>query len=103
MKRISFHSSLVDATHFKNLLEHAGIRCTIKNAQLSGGLGEIPFLECSPEVWVLDERDFGDAERLLREQRSAGPTPPTWRCRHCGEQNEGQFAVCWRCERGDEP
>ena len=102
MKRVSFHNSLVDAAHFKNLLEQAGVRCVIKNAQLSGGLGDIPFLECSPEVWVLDERDLPAAERLLNEQSRRAGTAPAWRCPHCGESVEGQFAVCWRCGHSDE-
>jgi hypothetical protein len=21
----------------------------------------------------------------------------SWRCKRCGEQNEGQFAACWNC------
>jgi hypothetical protein len=101
MKRVSFHDSLVEATHLKNLLEQAGIRCTIKNAQLSGALGEIPFLECSPEVWVLEDRQLKAAELVLRDLRAPPPVHPAWRCTHCGERNEGQFAACWHCGEAD--
>lgn len=96
MKRVFSSEWLAEVGHFKNVLEHHGIACVIKNEQLSGALGEIPFLECLPELWVLDDADLARAKRLIEQQREpiAGPA---WRCPGCGEQNEGQFAACWRC------
>ena len=101
MKRLSFHDSLVDAVHLRNLLEHAGIACLIKNEQLCGALGEIPFLECLPEVWVRDDAQLARAEDLLMELRRVPPETGRWRCRDCNEINEPQFAACWRCGAED--
>jgi hypothetical protein len=101
MKRIYFGESLPDLSHLKNLLEQAGIPCVIKNEQLSGGLGEIPFLECLPELWVLRDHQARRAEALIRDFRSKPCPVEPWPCARCGEINEGQFAACWRCGEAD--
>ena len=86
----------------KDLLEKEGIACIIKNEQLFAALGEIPFLECAPQLWVVDDEVWPRAKLLLdgwlREDQSA----ETWICPSCGEQLEGQFGSCWKCgkERG---
>jgi hypothetical protein len=100
MKRVFSSESLAEVGHFKNVLEHHGIACVIKNEQLSGALGEIPFLECLPELWVLDDEQLSRAQRLIEQQREP-IAAPAWRCPECGEQNEGQFAACWRCGTAD--
>ena len=102
MKRLTSSESLAYLGHLKNLLEQSGINCVIKNEQLSGGLGEIPFLECLPELWVVSDHQLARAQSLLEELEQASPSAPTWRCTVCGETNEGQFAVCWRCGRADD-
>jgi ribosomal protein L40E len=35
-----------------------------------------------------EETDDGDAVAVL----------PVWRCTKCGEENPGNFEVCWKCE-----
>lgn len=101
MKRVYTHESLAQIAHLKNLLEQAGIACMVKNDQLLGGLGEIPFLDCSPELWVLKAEDVDRARRLLAEVLAEPSDAPQWRCNGCGELNEGQFAVCWQCGQSD--
>jgi hypothetical protein len=101
MKRVYTADSLADVGHVKNLLEQSGIPCLIRNEQLSGALGEVPFLECLPELWVLDDDDAAEALCRVAELGSADAGGPPWRCRHCGEENEAQFAACWRCGRPD--
>ena len=66
MKRVWSGSSLPDTTHFKNLLEQAGVACIIKNRELGGGIGDLPVFDCSPEIWVLDA-DAKHAETLIRD------------------------------------
>lgn len=103
MKRLLQSEFLAEITHFKNVLEQNGIRCVIKNEQLSSALGEVPFLECLPELWVLRDGDLHRAERLLNELKRDIPGGASWRCPKCHEENEGQFAVCWNCgEPGNE-
>lgn len=84
--------------HLRQVLEDHGIRCLIKNEYLAGGLGELPFNECWPELWVLDEADHryaGEIAAGILESREPGREP--WRCPDCGEELEGQFTDCWRC------
>jgi predicted RNA-binding Zn-ribbon protein involved in translation (DUF1610 family) len=100
MKRVWSGSSLLDTTHFMNLLEHAGVACVIKNRELGGGIGDLPVFDCSPEIWVQDD----DAERaaaVIRDSLRPAANAASWRCPRCGEDNEPQFAVCWSCSRGD--
>ena len=101
MKRLASHESLAYLGHLRNVLEQADIACLIKNEQLSGGLGEIPFLECLPELWVLRDEQVERALQLLAELQSAAADGPAWMCAHCGERNESQFGVCWRCGSAD--
>ena len=102
MQRVATAESLAEIGHYRNVLEHHGIRCYVRNEQLSGALGEVPFLECLPELWVLTDRDAPRAERLLRELRE-GVTERTgtWPCPVCAEVNEAQFASCWNCGTPD--
>lgn len=105
MKRVWSGATLPDTTHFKNLLEQAGIGCTIKNRHLGGGLGDLPLFDCSPELWVLRDEHEARAAALLREVVRPGRRDPfalPWRCRHCTADNEAQFAACWRCGKSDD-
>jgi len=104
MQRVATSETLAEIGHYRNVLEQNGIRCFIKNEQLSGALGEVPFLECLPELWVLSDRDAGRAEALLKSLREdTGGRAAAWRCPGCGEDNEAQFAACWNCGAQDGP
>jgi hypothetical protein len=97
MKRLLRGDSLVEVGHLRNVLEQAGIATFVKHEHLAGALGEIPFLECAPELWVLDDAELAAAQALLDEERRTPPSTRAWRCELCGEINEGQFAACWQC------
>ena len=75
-----------------------GIVCLVRNDELSTALGEIPFIECYPELWVVDDEVYPRA-RLLLEQWLAEVTfvQENWCCAECGEILEGQFESCWKC------
>lgn len=97
MRRVYRSELLPNVAHWKNVLEQRGIGCHIRNFYGAGALGELPWFEVLPELWVLDDRDAELAERVIgasakvdREAREA------WRC-GCGEWLEGQFTGCWRC------
>jgi hypothetical protein len=89
--------NLHEVHHLKNLLEIEGIRCHIKNELLSRLAGEIPFTECAPELWLLDERDLERARRVVADLGRVALTKPPWQCPDCGEALEGQFSACWHC------
>ena len=81
----------------KELLEKEGIACIIKNEQLFAALGEIPFLECAPQLWVVDDEVFPRAKILLDGWLKNETDETSWTCSSCGEQLEGQFGSCWKC------
>jgi hypothetical protein len=83
--------------YYQDILKSNAIDSVIKNEYLSGGAGELPPNECWPRLYVSDA-DFARAERIVQEElhRKPDDTPP-WTCPQCGEENEGQFAVCWNC------
>ena len=89
--------NLHEIHHLKNLLEAEGIRCRITNELLSRLAGEIPFTECAPELWLLDERDFERARRVVTDFGRGATAGPPWQCPSCGEALEGQFSNCWHC------
>lgn len=101
MKRVATGESLAIISHYRNVLEQQGIACLIKNEQLSGALGEVPFLECLPELWVLDNAHSTRALTLLADLGRDTGNGRSWPCTACGETNEPQFAACWNCGHGD--
>ena len=101
MKRLISFDSLTQIGHLKNILEQSGIDCFIKNEQLSGGLGEIPFLDCLPELWIIRDQDFSRAETLLKNTLNLNIEGKNWQCIGCGESNEGHFSACWKCSSPD--
>ncbi|PLX93641.1 MAG: DUF2007 domain-containing protein [Desulfuromonas sp.] len=88
----------IDAAIWRDRLEQEGIPCILRNEELFAALGEIPFLELQPELWVVDDEMLPRAERLLDHWQEATEQPP-WRCPNCGEEHEGMFDACWQCGR----
>jgi len=86
----------LQAAIWADTLRAAGIGCEVRNTTLSGAMGEIPFLECAPQLWVLDERDEARAIDVLQQLRRPVTGTP-WRCTGCGEESEPQFGICWKC------
>ena len=73
--------SLPMVGHLKSLLDQAGILCVIKNEQLSGALGELPFIACEPELWVLHDDQVGAARALIAESIAGESAAPRQRPR----------------------
>ena len=86
-----------EAGLLKELLEREGVVCLIRNEQLFAALGEIPFLECFPELWVVDDEVWPRAKSLLANWFKQEVDPLSWTCFSCGEVLEWQFGACWKC------
>lgn len=84
------------AAHFAGALRAAGIDCEVRNTVLSGALGEIPFLECAPQIWIRNALEEARARELVDELRRPVAGEP-WICAQCGEALEPQFSQCWNC------
>ena len=81
-----------------DVLERRGIAAHVFGAHTFNAPGINPL--AWPAVWVEEDGDY-DAARTLVEAyeqgRRAAAGASRWRCRGCGELNEGSFAACWKC------
>jgi len=101
MKKIYSAQDPLMIGHLKNILESQGIDCVLKNTYLAGAVGELPPIECWPELWVVDDAEYSMAEGVLG--KALAPLESVrkpWRCAKCGEEVEGQFTECWNCGNG---
>lgn len=98
MKLVARADHPLQAAIWADTLRAAGIRCEVRNTVLSGAMGEIPFLECAPQLWLLDDHDEARAQEVLQQLRQPA-SGPSWRCTQCGEESEPQFGTCWQCGR----
>ncbi|EGU38129.1 hypothetical protein VII00023_19374 [Vibrio ichthyoenteri ATCC 700023] len=79
------------------LLRVNNIACEVRGEGIFGLQGELPFGEASePYVWLHDISQQNEA-RLLIEKFEQPQLEKNWHCSSCGEENEGQFALCWQC------
>jgi hypothetical protein len=103
MRMVHTAESAIEIAHLRNLLENEGIACIVRNDRLSGVIGEIPFVECWPQLWI---REHGQ-ELRARGLIDAALRPPqqgeAWTCERCGERVEAQFSECWNCADTAEP
>ena len=98
MKKLNSSESIVTVNHWKNLLESEGIPCEIRNEHLGSIMGEMPFPDVWPQIWVINDLDYDRAKQLIDKDIAATESPSEpWKCGKCGEENEGQFAACWNC------
>ena len=76
LRKVHTAESIIEIAHLRNVLEQAGIACYVKNERLGGAVGEIPFVECWPELWVLRNGDALQARGLIDNARAdAAPSP----------------------------
>ena len=88
----------------QSLLESHGIRTFIRNQYGSSVMGEVPFVEVVPQLFVLRESDVGRAVGLLKLDLPAEEGGTDWICPECGADVDGHFSCCWKCgaERGED-
>jgi Putative prokaryotic signal transducing protein len=102
MKKLTSAPSIITVNHYKNLLQSEGIDAFLRNEHLGSIVGEIPFQEVWPELWISNDLDYDRALQLIDAQNLLDESPAeSWRCSNCGEDNEGQFAACWSCGLGN--
>lgn len=82
MKKLITGNGLTQCDMVRIMLESNGIRCFIKNeySSTTAGAGLIgPLNFAAPELWVIDDEQFADAEEVLRlmdtEEYKNGESP----------------------------
>jgi len=82
----------------KSAMEEESIYCMVRNELLTIGKGDIPATECIPELWILDDKDYSKAQKIVDDWRRSDIKPhASWLCPQCKETLEGQFTSCWKC------
>ena len=89
-------ADIIEAQLVQKLLASKGITTSLKNENLQSGVGELPFVEMWPELWLLDLHDLDRARQVLNEFVNR-KTASDWVCTICNERNPGSFEICWRC------
>jgi len=100
MKKVIAVDSIITINHYKNILTSEGIPAFIRNEHLGSIVGEMPFQEVWPQLWVQNDLDYDRALQLIDAAKILDESPGTpWKCTSCKAENEGQFAACWQCEK----
>jgi len=102
MKKVYSTEILANAWNIRNVLEQHDIESVVKNENLFSVSGEVPFLECLPQVWV-KPLYFARATQIIAEIESSSiERGPDWTCVDCGESNLSNYSICWKCESSHE-
>jgi hypothetical protein len=81
----------------QSLLESNGIKTFIKNEYCSSVVGELPFVEVIPQLFVLEDKDVARAKELLLLDLPMEAPGEDWVCPECGVDVEDNFSRCWKC------
>ncbi|MCW8107018.1 DUF2007 domain-containing protein [Alteromonas ponticola] len=102
-KLFSSHDSFL-VQQVRSELEALDIPYLMKNEFISGAMGELPWQEVLPEIWLIDEAWEPKASKViegLTQQLKADDVKvcaQLWQCPECHEFNEPEFESCWQCQ-----
>ncbi len=98
MKKVYTSENSFLVHNMKNLIEAQGVEVIIKNEFAQGAVGEISAFDSWPEVWVVNDGDFECALNVVKslQDQKGGED---WTCKHCSEENDASFEVCWNCQQ----
>lgn len=98
MLRLYRAANLPEAHLLMHLLQHSGIAAHVFNENAQSGVGQLPFTETYPEVWIEREADLQRAQTIASGFDRRGSDSLTERaCSDCGQSSPGVFEVCWNC------
>jgi hypothetical protein len=103
VRRVHIAANPVEAEVAKLHLESKGIPAVVRNDHIWPIAGLSMTVDGAPAVWVVRDGDEDLARRVLAERDSAISSLPDWRCKRCGEDNEGAFGICWKCGAPADP
>ncbi|MAV29450.1 MAG: hypothetical protein CL866_00555 [Cycloclasticus sp.] len=99
MIKVFSAQNFIEVAFWRNYLEQQGLCCFIKNEFSASAAGELPPIDCWPELWIEDDRDEALAKKYLASDPLGEQNLPAWTCSYCGEESDGQFSHCWYCEQ----
>lgn len=81
-----------------HLLQQSGIDAHVFNENAQGGIGQLPFTEAYPEVWIERENDLLRARDIVAGFDAQTPDVARDRsCARCGQSSPDSFDLCWNC------
>jgi hypothetical protein len=105
MKQLHVARHAPEAHLVRGFLESNGVAAVVRGEFLTSGWGELPVDVCA--VWIVDDAQYEHAQALVRSFLRGDPAREhrgeAWRCPQCGEQLEGQFTQCWKCNTPKPP
>ena len=102
MRKLISNDSIIIIQHYKNFLESEGIKSKVVNEHFGSIMGEIPFQEIWPELWVKNALDFDRASFLINQiSTDIENAFNKWICEFCKEEIEENFCICWNCGNAD--
>lgn len=97
MQKIYSAIDLPNAYIVSNLLTEVGIENCVLNQNAQGGLGDIPFHQAYPEVWLINGADLNRAQTVITTLQHTPNNTGICICPKCNEENPGHFQLCWQC------
>lgn len=82
----------------KNILELNDIDSEIKNEYGHTMGGEFGISNSLLELWLVNDQEYDKAKSIIEEQIDNPADSVPWVCDKCGEENGGNFQVCWKCQ-----
>ena len=67
MRKIHCAKDPLMIAHLRNVLGLHEIDCVTRKLDLAAGAGELPPVECWPELWIIDDRRLAEAKAILKK------------------------------------
>lgn len=97
MKRAFTADNIAEAGLMRSYLEQHDVPSILRNEHTSAVIGELPFVDNNPELWV-EEFHYARALELIKQiQQPVSAFQQDWVCSNCGEESPGNFELCWQC------
>ena len=97
MKRVYSALNLPEAYLVRDLLAQAGIAAHVFNEHARAAMGELALGAAYPQVWIAQLHQEQHARSVIADFESRAPSTAVRNCFACGEQNPGEFELCWKC------
>ncbi|MFT6734155.1 MAG: hypothetical protein ACJAS9_002350 [Polaribacter sp.] len=98
MKLIYTNENMSLVYSAKNILELNNIDCMLKNEHgntMGAEFGMANWLE----LWINNPEEIERAKILIDERVNNPKIKEPWICKYCSEENEGNFQICWNCQK----
>ncbi|MEX0963525.1 MAG: DUF2007 domain-containing protein [Pseudohongiellaceae bacterium] len=98
MKHVYTHDNITVLHSAKNILALNEIESFVKNEHAIPNGARHGIENTFLELWITNDQDFDKACSIIDEQLVNPEPKPAWVCTDCGEENDGSFDFCWKCQ-----